>query len=115
MKRCLPFLVFIFVVLLCGCAADGTKTPAAKATGSQTIVTPVTSFNAKVVSCNSVGRFVVLSFPVGPMPSVGQSFFVYRNGLKTGQVKIDLWQRDNLVVADVVNGDAQVGDEARAQ
>lgn len=82
---------------------------------SHPIVTPDNSLTAKVVSYNSVGRFVVLSFPVGQMPEIGQSFFLYRGGLKVGEVKITGPQRDNDTVADLVTGDAQVGDEVRNQ
>jgi hypothetical protein len=35
--------------------------------------------------------------------------------LKAGEVKISGPQRDNNIVADLVNGDAQVGDEVRDQ
>ncbi len=68
-----------------------------------------------MVSYNAAGRFVVLSFPVGQMPAMGQSLFLYRDGLKTGEVKITGPQRDNNIVADVVTGDAQAGDEVRDQ
>jgi hypothetical protein len=78
-----------------------------------TIVTPDTSIAGKVVAYNSAGRFVVLSFPAGPMPKPDQSIFLYRNGMKAGEIKITGPQRDNNTVGDVVNGDAQVGDEAR--
>jgi hypothetical protein len=57
----------------------------------------------------------VLSFPIGQMPAVGQGLFLYRGGLKTGAVKIIGPQNDNNIVADVVDGDAQVGDEVRDQ
>jgi hypothetical protein len=81
----------------------------------QPIVTPDTSLSAKVVRYNSVGRFVVLSFPVGQMPQNGQTFFIYREGLKAGEVKITGPQRDNDIVADVTQGDAQAGDDVREQ
>ena len=79
------------------------------------IVTPDTSLAARVVSYNAVGRYVVLSFPVGQMPKTGQNLFLYRNGLKVAEVSISNWQRDNFVVADLITGTAQVGDEARDQ
>ena len=79
------------------------------------IVTPDTSLSAKVVRYNSVGRFVVLSFPVGQMPQAGQTFFLYRAGMKAGEVKITGPQRDNDIVADLTAGDAQVGDDVREQ
>ena len=79
------------------------------------MVTPDNSLTAKVVRYNSVGRFVVLSFPVGQMPQNGQAFFLYRNGMKIGQVKITGPQRDNDTVADLIEGDAQQGDDVREQ
>ncbi|HEX7617586.1 MAG TPA: hypothetical protein VF480_02585 [Verrucomicrobiae bacterium] len=82
---------------------------------SSMIITPDGSLAAKVVRYNSTGRFVVLSFPVGQMPGMGQSLFLYHNGLKAGEVKITGPQRDSNVVADLVTGNAQVGDEVRDQ
>ena len=79
------------------------------------IVTPDNSLTAKVASYNPTGRFVVLSFPVGHLPAMDQSLFLYRNGLKVGEVKITGPQRDNDTVADLVTGTAQVGDEVRDQ
>jgi hypothetical protein len=79
------------------------------------IVTPDTSLSAKVVRYNSVGRFVVLSFPVGQMPQAGQTFFLYRAGMKEGEVKITGPQQDNDIVADLIAGDAQEGDDVRQQ
>jgi hypothetical protein len=79
------------------------------------VVTPDNSIAGKVMTYNSVGRFVVLRFPTGQMPRDGQALFVYRGGLKVGELKISGEQRDNFVVADVVNGEAQAGDDARDQ
>jgi len=111
--------------LLVAMLADGctvfhhpAKAPAPAASASaapQTIVTPDKSLTAKVVSYNAAGRFVVLGFPVGQMPNLDQGLFLYRNGLKVGEVKITGPQRDNNVVADLVTGEAQVGDDVRDQ
>ena len=57
----------------------------------------------------------MLSFPVGQMPAMGQRLFLYRGGLKVAEVKITGPQNDNNIVADVVDGDAQAGDEVRDQ
>ena len=103
-------------ILLAGCASQRPK-PISSAYGpnSQKIVTPDTSLAAKVVQYNSTGRYVVLGFPIGQLPKAGQVLFIYRNGLKVAEVKTDTWQRDNDVVADLVAGDAQIGDEVRDQ
>jgi hypothetical protein len=76
-------------------------------------VTPVHVMAGKVARYNEAGRFVVLEFPVGQMPAVGQRLSVYRNGLKVGELKVTGPQRDDHIVADVTNGEAQAGDEAR--
>ena len=89
--------------------------PATPSTPLNPIVTPDNSLTAKVASYNAAGRFVVLSFPVGHMPAMDQTLFLYRNGLKAGEVKITGPQRDNDTVADLVTGTAQVGDEVRDQ
>jgi hypothetical protein len=105
-----------------GCGFHHATTPesapaptAPPSTNMATIVTPDTSLAAKVVRYNSTGRFVVLSFPVGQMPQTGQTFFLYRAGLKVGQIKITGPQQDNDTVADLVDGDAQAGDDVREQ
>lgn len=74
------------------------------------IVTPDFSLAAKVVSVNEVGRFVVLSFPASRMPKLEQTLFLYRTGLKTAEVRVTGPQQENNVVADLVSGDAQIGD-----
>lgn len=106
-------------MLIAGCAhvhhpAAATVAPVPAATPAP-IITPDKSLNARVVSYNAAGRFVVLDFPVGQAPKMDQSLFLYRDGLKVGVVKITGPQRDNDIVADLVTGEAQVGDEARDQ
>ena len=128
--------VLIASVFLGACAGkkDQTfQTPPAAATGTETtaepapvsekkiaspkkselIVTPQSSVTGKVVRYNDAGRFVVLDFPLGRVPAADQRMFLYRRGLKTAEVKISPWQRENLIVADIVTGDAQEGDEVR--
>ena len=52
------------------------------------------------------GRFVVLDFPVGKMPALDQTLFVFRQGLKVGEVKITGPERDHNTVADLISGEA---------
>ena len=77
------------------------------------IVTPENALTGRVVRYNDTGRFVVLDFPLGRTPAAGQRMFVYRRGLKVGEVKINAWQRENLIVADLTTGEAAEGDEVR--
>jgi len=88
--------------------------PAAVSTPAP-IVTPDTSLAAKVVSVNLVGRFVVLVFPAGQMPKLDQTLFLYRAGLKVAELKVTGPQQENNIVADLVSGEARVGDTVRDQ
>jgi hypothetical protein len=89
----------------------------ARPTGSSTkrglIVTPDNALVGKVVLVNATARYVVLTFPLGKMAAAEQRLGLYRGGLKVGEVKITGWQREDNVVADLVAGEAEVGDEAR--
>jgi hypothetical protein len=67
------------------------------------------------VSYNSVGRFVVLNFPAGHLPRMDQKLFLYRAGLKVAELNVTGPQSDDNTVADVVSGEARVGDEVRDQ
>jgi hypothetical protein len=56
---------------------------------------------------------VVLNFPSREMPQIDQRLFLYRAGLKVAEIKVSGPQEEDNIVADLVNGDAQPGDEAR--
>jgi hypothetical protein len=123
MKFSTVWTLVLVAILANGCALfhHHQATPAEPAAASapaaalNSIVTPDNSLTAKVAAYNSAGRFAVLSFPVGRMPNMDQTLFLYRAGLKVGEVKITGPQRDNDVVADLVTGTAEVGDGVRDQ
>jgi hypothetical protein len=104
-------------LLLCGCtsrkASSIPPSPAQSPAESQLIVTPGTVLAARVVSVNRPGHFVVLNFPPGRTPQPGRYFNLYRVSVKTAELRISSWRDDDNVVADVISGDAQPGDEAR--
>ncbi len=114
----------VSALLHCGCAgsksaaeADANRI-APSFSGSQgshnrLIVTPEKTLVGKVTSVNLIARFVVLNFPVGRLPAVDQRLEVYRLGQKVAQVKVTGPQQDDNVVADILSGDSQVGDEVR--
>jgi hypothetical protein len=79
------------------------------------IVSPENGFFGKVARANQNLRFVVLAFPITRMPAIEQRLVVYRGGLKVGEVKISGPQQDENIVADIVAGDADAGDEVRDQ
>lgn len=82
---------------------------------NQVIVTPDTSPTGSVARVNSAARFVILTFPVGQMPQVGQLLYVYRHGLKVGEIRVTAPQQDDNTAADIVSGEAALGDEIRVK
>lgn len=121
-------VILLAALLACGCArhkpvsVPASATPAVSGSGSaaaaqssqKLIVTPGDSLVGKVIRVNPAGRFVVLNFPIGHLPVIDQHLALYRQGLKVGEVKVSGPQLDENLVADLVAGEAQVGDEARA-
>lgn len=94
--------------LLGGCATQGEGRTARSA---KPIVTLDTALVGKVARINASGAFVVLSFPLGKMPGPDRTFGVYRDGRKVGELKTGTRQLDDMIVADIVSGECQVGDE----
>jgi hypothetical protein len=89
--------------------------PVAEASApSKPVIKPDLRSWGNVMKINSDARFVILAFEPGAMPSPGQHLNVYRNGAKVGVVAITGPQQDNDTVADIVSGDIQIHDEARA-
>jgi hypothetical protein len=84
---------------------DNTKPP-------ETYITPALGPVGRVEMVNAEGRFVVLSFPPGHVPPPGQYWRIQHRGLKIGRVQITGPQRQIDTVADIVEGEANVGDEA---
>ena len=114
MKCLLPVLV-LALVAVSGCASKPKQEVFSQVENGRLIVTPVNSLTGRVLTYNAAGRFVVLDFPVGKLPALEQTLFVYRQGLKVGEVKITGPERDTNTVADLVSGEAQKGDEVRDQ
>jgi len=98
---------FVFLTLACAALVAGC------ASSRQNQFSHAPAAAARVVSFNPVGRFVVLNFPVGELPGIGDTLSLYRAGLKVGEVQVTGPQRNTDIVADLVTGEAQVGDEVR--
>ena len=123
-----PFLPTLLVgwLLLAGCAAHRGSSasfsevtisgkPATSSPSQKAIVTPDNLLVGKIAKVNMEGKFVILTFPIGHLPALEQRLSVYHQGLKTGEVRATGPQLDDSVVGDLVTGDAQPGDEVRAQ
>ena len=115
-------MVGVIVFLLCGCigrrkaqlqGAGGQGSDNASNGRKKLIVTPENGLVGQVAHVNTGGRFVVLNFPVGRLPTLEQRLSLYRKGLKVGEVKVTGPQYDDNVVADLLAGDSEVGDQVR--
>lgn len=114
MRLTIQLLLLAFVVAVSGCASPkGKAEPKFTDVPGQPVVKASDALTGKVASYNSVGRFAVLNFPLTHMPAISQTLFLYRDGLKVGEVKITGPQKDDKIVADLVNGEAAAGDEVR--
>ncbi|MAH75890.1 MAG: hypothetical protein CBC62_06920 [Opitutia bacterium TMED102] len=107
-----------FVALgLAGCASPGEGGSAATREAKPdrgTIVTPAAMrTEGKVVRTNEKLNFVVLDFGFKRLPRPGQQLGVYRLGKKTGQVRVSGPAWETYTVADIVEGEIWVGDEAK--
>ena len=114
--RVLLAVVLLFALALSGCArkkASQAPTTHAPRAGSHAAPSQ-TALGGIVSRVEPVARFVVLTFPPDQMPARDQGLNVYRHGRKVAEVKVSGPQRDNNIVADVVAGAPEVGDEARA-
>ena len=81
----------------------------------QPAITPDAGIAGRIKSVNPTARFVILSFPPGELPAPDQQFSVYRGGQKVGVIKITNQKLNGLVVADILEGDAQEGDDVRGR
>ena len=113
--RALLVLMLVLALGATGCAKKNAKTsqPSQAPRAGKSTPAPATRLEGMVSRVEPVGRFVVLTFPLSQMPAVDQRLTLYRHGAKVGEVKVSGPQRDNNIVADIVTGEPQVGDEAR--
>ena len=112
--------MLLFAIALSGCSwMKFAKKPVKAQPGAGAPATPTAApgnaLVGKVALVNGTARFVVLNFPLGKMAAAEQHLNLYRRGSKVGEVKVTGPQRGDNVVADLVAGEAEIGDEARSQ
>lgn len=96
---------------LLGCAAP-TPPPSSPVTQERQPLLDQ-SVQGKVVMVNSVLRYVVLDFPIRRVPSLDQHLNLYRDGQKVGEVSVSGPFRNTTVAADIIAGQAEIGDVVR--
>lgn len=67
----------------------------------------------RVVTVNLPLRFVVVDFSLSRMPQPGDRLELTRAGIVVGGLKTGFHSRANTLVADILTGTPEVGDEAR--
>ena len=91
-----------------GCVRETKTTPVVQVAPARLGPPPAT-----VRKVDITYNFVVLDFSQRAMPPLGTHLTIYRNGQKVGDVQITEPVRAQFATADVLDGELQVGDEAR--
>ena len=97
---------------LLGCASPSPQGPLPRVGESRPFIDQ--TVQGKVVEANPALRYVVLDFPVRGLPALDQRLSVYRDGQKVGEVAVSGPYIGTAVAADVVAGQAEIGDAVRA-
>jgi hypothetical protein len=124
--RTLLSIVCLGALVLSGCSSHRggsasfseiaiSSKPSSSGPKEKLIMTPDNLLVGKIARVNMDGHFVVLTFPIGHLPALEQRLNVYRRGLKVGEVRATGPQLDDNVVGDIIAGEAQAGDQVRAQ
>lgn len=96
-----------------GKAARDTKADQAEPKGL--IVTPASALLGRIALVNNESRHVVISFVPGALPAEGEKLAGFRRGLKVAELRVQGPRSDNLVTADILQGDCRVEDEVRRE
>jgi hypothetical protein len=107
-------IVFLCLLLaMTGCFLH--RKPAAVARQTAPVVTPDFKATGKIVMFNDQAQFAIVNFPIGVLPKSDTRLGIYRKGLKVGELRATAEQKDANVVADLMTGSAQDGDEVREE
>lgn len=109
-----PVSVIGLCALLLGGCASPKKAALPKAPPAPQIV-PLTPILGKVVLVNTQLKYVVVDFSLSRPPAPGETFNVYRAGMKVGEVRINDLSALSNFAADISAGEATVGDEVRTE
>lgn len=95
---------------------NNTKTTPEKTYQSKPTIIPVVNAPiGQVASVHTALRFVILDFPLHPMPEMDQRLFIYRENQKVGEVKVTGPVHGRTTAADIIAGEALKGDGVRPE
>tara|TARA_E500000081_G_scaffold132035_1_gene142744 strand:+ start:14975 stop:15307 length:333 start_codon:yes stop_codon:yes gene_type:complete len=78
-----------------------------------TIIPVINAPIGQVASVHTALRFVILDFPLHPMPQIESRLFIYRKQQKVGVVKVTGPSHGRTIAADLIEGEANHGDQVR--
>lgn len=102
-------ILLLSLTLLNGCA---TKSESTARTESQVKIVPDPRLHGRIASVNTQGQFVVVDFNVGRIPPLHSRMQLFRGNKAVGVINLSGPVNDNLVAADVIEGEPAVGDIA---
>lgn len=94
-------------------AAEVTPMPHTPANVESVSIQPARVLNGRVAIVNAKAGVCAINFPIGQLPALDSTLTVYRHGVRVGEIKITGPQRDDNIVAEILSGEIQPGDEAR--
>lgn len=97
----------------CRTPTQAQRTVQANQPGQQLSTVSLESSRGRIVTVRIPYRFVVIDFGIDRLPAVGTTMAVFRNNVRVGTVRISGPSSGSMIVADVTEGDAQIGDEVR--
>ena len=108
------FAAVVGTGLLSGCANLPPPVPAPPPSTSNVRLTqPLDATVGRVISVNPRLKFVVLDYALNELPSVDDLLVLTRAGAPVGELKVTGPRRNSTIVANIVSGDPQPGDQAR--
>ena len=105
------------VALLCACSGPKEMTApdvvGDLSTDGAPVILPVAEATGLVTKVHERLRFVVIDYALQELPGQGQILYLYRQGQRVARLKVSGPVMGQSLVADIVEGAAAVGDEAR--
>ena len=92
-------------------ASSPSDRPGGESGEGSRIIAAVNEPIGRVLSLHDVLRFVIIEFPVHPMPALEQRLSVYRDGQKVGVLKVTGPAYERSTAADIIDGEAKAGDD----
>jgi len=107
MKQLIHLLTIAALAIAAACASQRAK-PSPPQLPAQFAGAP-----SRITQVNDQFHFVVIDFSGRTLPVAGTRVSVYRGEQRVGTVEITEPVRSHFATADILEGDLQVGDEAR--